>query len=53
MAEFKQALITGGAGFIGSHLVKYLHAHTELKLRLLELPEASAANWPDRVYSSP
>ena len=36
MRQFKHVLVTGGAGFIGSHLVKYLNLHTDWKISVLD-----------------
>jgi dihydroflavonol-4-reductase len=45
MESKKPVLVTGGAGFIGSHLVRLLIAHGK-KVRVLERPEASVAHLP-------
>ena len=34
--EFSNVLVTGGAGFIGSHLVKYLNQHTKWHITVLD-----------------
>jgi len=39
-------LVTGGAGFIGSHVVSLLHEH-HCTIRVLELPEADAGHLHD------
>jgi len=41
-------VITGGAGFIGSHLVEILHARGE-RLRVVERPGADVAHLPEGV----
>ena len=37
MRKFKKVLVTGGAGFIGSHLVRYLNETTDWEITVLDL----------------
>lgn len=39
-------LVTGGAGFIGSHVVSLLHAH-DCRIRVIELPDATTEHLED------
>ena len=39
-------LVTGGAGFIGSHVVSLLHAH-DCRIRVIELPDATTGHLED------
>ncbi|MGH2736298.1 MAG: NAD-dependent epimerase/dehydratase family protein, partial [Actinomycetota bacterium] len=36
MAAIRRVLVTGGCGFVGANLVRYLGAHTDWKLRVLD-----------------
>lgn len=46
-------LVTGGAGFIGSEIVKQLSAHDEYEIRVLDaLTKQIHGNNPEKSYLS-